>query len=115
LPTPEGPFKSQFLGFGYPKDRQPGDTFKDCDDCPEMVVVPEGEFRMGDLRDGRSNDEKPVHTVQIGYVLAVGRFEVTYSEWDACLAGGGCGGYLFASSAQEHSQSYRPEVGEGVF
>jgi len=77
----------------HSKKRRPGDTFKDCDDCPEMVVVPKGEFRMGDLRGGSNNDEKPVHTVQIGYVLAVGRFEVTYSEWDACVAGGGCGGY----------------------
>jgi formylglycine-generating enzyme required for sulfatase activity len=76
----------------HPKRYRPGDVFKDCDDCPEMVVVPAGEFRMGDLSGG-GGDEKPVHAVRIGYVLAVGRFEVTYSEWDACVAGGSCGGY----------------------
>ena len=70
------------------KEMQPGSIFRDCDQCPEMVVVPAGRFRMGDLAgDG---DERPVHEVTIAAPFAVGRYEVTFAEWDACLAGGDC-------------------------
>jgi formylglycine-generating enzyme required for sulfatase activity len=41
----------------------PGDTFKDCRECPEMVVIPAGTFRMGDLQGGGYLYEKPVHEV----------------------------------------------------
>ncbi len=63
-------------------------TFRDCPDCPEMVAVPAGEFLMGS-NDGGGN-EKPLHKVTIPKPLAVGKFEVTYAEWDACVAAGGC-------------------------
>ena len=67
-----------------------GDVFRDCPECPEMVVVPSGSFRMG---SPTYKNEQPVHRVTIREPFAVGRFEVTFAEWDACLAGGGCGGY----------------------
>jgi formylglycine-generating enzyme required for sulfatase activity len=54
--------------------------FKDLDVGPEMVVVPAGKFTMG------SNDygsEQPPHRVRIKAPLAVGRFAVTFAEWDA--------------------------------
>ena len=60
----------------------------DCLECPEMVVVPAGSYRMGS-RDGYSNEE-PVHEVAIGAPFAVGRYEVTFAEWDACARDGGC-------------------------
>src|SRR6202041_804691 len=41
---------------------EPGETFRDCPDCTEMVVVPEGEFKMG---SGDSPSEKPEHRVVI--------------------------------------------------
>ena len=61
---------------------------RDCPECPEMVVVPAGSYRMGS-EDGRS-DELPVHEVAIGAPFAVGRYEVTFAEWDACARDGGC-------------------------
>ncbi len=69
--------------------------FRDCPNCPEMVVVPAGEFMMGspENEEGRHSDEGPQHRVRIAQPFAVGRFEVTFDEWDACVAGGGCGGY----------------------
>jgi formylglycine-generating enzyme required for sulfatase activity len=67
----------------YPKSYRPGDSFKDCDDCPEMVVIPPGQFQMGDLQGGGYKDEKPTHNVRIGYSFAVGKFEVTQKEWYA--------------------------------
>ena len=62
---------------------RPGDTFKDCADCPEMVVIPAGSFRMGS-NDGDS-DEKPVHRVTIPRPFAVGKYEVTQAEWRAVM------------------------------
>jgi formylglycine-generating enzyme required for sulfatase activity len=67
---------------------RPGTVIKDCEICPAMVVIPPGTFQMGSNRgDG---DEKPVHPVTIPRPLAFGRFEVTFAEYDACVASGGC-------------------------
>jgi formylglycine-generating enzyme required for sulfatase activity len=74
---------------------KPGDKFKDCDQCPEMIVVPAGSFMMGSPsnEEGRSDREGPQHMVTIPRDFAVGRFEVTFNEWGTCVAGGGCYGY----------------------
>ena len=71
--------------------KKPGDTFRDCPECPEMVVVPEGSFMMGSTSG--ADDERPVHEVTIARQFAVGVHEVTFAEWDACVSDGGCGGY----------------------
>ncbi len=68
-------------------------TFKDCDDCPEMVVVPPGNFLMGDLHGVGYFSEQSIRAVRIDYVFAVGKFEVTFDEWTACVSDGGCNGY----------------------
>ncbi|MCP4408464.1 MAG: SUMF1/EgtB/PvdO family nonheme iron enzyme [Gammaproteobacteria bacterium] len=49
---------------------------------PEMVAIPGGRFRMGDLSGGGSSDEKPVHRVSIGPFL-MGKHEVTFEQYDA--------------------------------
>lgn len=74
---------------------KPKDVFKDCANCPEMVVVPAGSFKMGSptSEPERSDEEGPQHPVTIARPFAVGRFEVTFDEWDACVAEGGCNGY----------------------
>ena len=61
---------------------------------PEMVVIPAGTFRMGCV-SGRDceDDEFPVHDVTIPQAFEVSVYEVTFAQWDACVAGGGCGGY----------------------
>ena len=59
-----------------------GAVFRDCPDCPEMVVVPPGSFSMG--RDGGVSEERyegPVRQVTIGYSFAAGRFEITNAEY----------------------------------
>lgn len=70
-------------------------TFKECSRCPQMIVVPAGRFMMGlpITMPGRDVAEEPQHTVTIAQQFAVGVFAVTFDEWDACLADGGCNGY----------------------
>ena len=70
----------------------PKKKFRDCPECPEMVVVPAGSFDMGSpsREDGRADNEGPVHRVTIAKPFAVGVYEVTFEEWDACRRGGGC-------------------------
>jgi formylglycine-generating enzyme required for sulfatase activity len=77
------------------KALKPKDIFKECPKCPEMVVVPAGSFTMGSPTNepGRSAEEGPQHTVTIARPFAVGRFGVTFDEWDACVVDGGCNGY----------------------
>jgi formylglycine-generating enzyme required for sulfatase activity/V8-like Glu-specific endopeptidase len=71
---------------------KPGETFRDCADCPEMVVVPAGSFTMGppEAEEGKHKIEGPQVKVTIAEAFAVGKYEVTFAEWDACAADGGC-------------------------
>jgi formylglycine-generating enzyme required for sulfatase activity/CHAT domain-containing protein/Tfp pilus assembly protein PilF len=75
---------------------KPRDSFKECDKCPEMIVVPPGSFTMGSPDDEkeRSPSEGPQHQVTFAHSFSVGRFAVTFDEWDACVADGGCDNYL---------------------
>jgi formylglycine-generating enzyme required for sulfatase activity len=74
---------------------RPRDKFKECENCPEMVVVPSGAFTMGSpaSEEGRSTEESPPYRVTIAKPFAVGEFSVTFDEWDACVSAGGCNGY----------------------
>lgn len=60
-----------------------GGIFQDCPDCPEMIVIPAGNFDMGS-KNGES-DEKPVHQVSISKPFAIGRTEVTQGQWRAMM------------------------------
>ena len=68
----------------------PGAVIQDCEVCPELVVVPAGAFRMGDLSGGGDVDEGPVRTVSIPRPFALARYETTFAQWDACAAAGAC-------------------------
>ena len=69
---------------------EPGAIIRDCDECPELVVVPAGTFRMGDLSGGGDVDEGPVRTVELPRHFALARYETTFADWDACAAAGDC-------------------------
>jgi formylglycine-generating enzyme required for sulfatase activity len=68
------------------------DEIRDCEQCPVMVTVPAGEFTMGSptMEAGRDDDEGPQRRVTIAHTFAVGKYEVTFAQWDACVAAGGC-------------------------
>jgi formylglycine-generating enzyme required for sulfatase activity len=74
---------------------RPGDSFRESAIGPEMVVVPAGEFMMGSPSSeaGRPDNEVPQHKVTFARAFAVSRFVVTFDDWDACVANGGCKGY----------------------
>jgi formylglycine-generating enzyme required for sulfatase activity len=88
---------------------QPGQGFKECADCPEMVVVPEGEFMMGSPKEekGHESPEEPQHKVSIKQRFAVSRFEVTFEEWDACITLCGC---VYQPSDQGWGRGTRPVI-----
>ena len=84
---------------------RPKDSFRECDGCPEMVVVPKGSFIMGTPAGEAERDagEGPQHRVTIAKPFAVGRFAVTGDEWEACVADHGC----------DPRFARKPEPGEG--
>ncbi len=93
--------------------------FKDCPNCPEMVVIPAGSFMMGS-NDGES-DEKPVHQVNVGR-FAIGMYEVTQGEWKAVMGNHPsqfqhCGGdcpveNVFWDDVQEYIQRLNQKTGK---
>ena len=83
-----------------------GQSFRDrlangqpCPMCPEMVVAPSGSFTMGspvsepEREWWQKGTESPQLKVTISRPFAVGKFAVTFDEWDTCVADGGCNGY----------------------
>jgi formylglycine-generating enzyme required for sulfatase activity len=75
------------------KASKPGSEFTECaSGCPAMIVVPAGSFKMGSpaTEADRSPNEGPQHEVTIAKPFAVGRTEVTFAQWDACVAAGAC-------------------------
>ena len=65
--------------------------FRDCAACPQMVVIPAGEFTMGSPPAEQQAEAQ--HRVTIAAPFAVSKFEITFDEWDACVGEGGCGEY----------------------
>lgn len=68
-------------------------SFRDCANCPEMIAVPSGKFRMGSTDPRSGSDERILHDVTIARPFAVGKFPVSFDEWDACVADGACNRY----------------------
>jgi formylglycine-generating enzyme required for sulfatase activity len=75
-----------------------------------MVVIPSGSFEMGSppTEPGHAVSEAPLHTVAIARPFAVSKYDVTFADWDACVAGGGCNGYQPADQGWGHGR--RPVI-----
>ena len=75
------------------KAAKAGSEFKECaSGCPVMIVIPAGKFTMGspEHEPDRQTSEGPQHEVTLARPFAVSKFEVTFEEWDACVAATGC-------------------------
>jgi formylglycine-generating enzyme required for sulfatase activity len=75
------------------KAAKPGSDFKECAaGCPTMIVMPAGKLIMGspDSAEDRIDDEGPQRQVMIPNSFAVGKTEVTFEEYDACVSAGAC-------------------------
>ena len=72
-----------------------GQLFRDCPTCPVMVSVPAGSAAIGspNAESGHDSTEEPRKRVTFAHPFAIGRDAVTFSEWQACVAEGGCGQY----------------------
>ncbi len=101
-----------------PNGLKPLDVFRDCDHCPEMIVMPPGSFMMGAIPGESRNpfdffgrldgtkksaprlrgpgevniipNEHPRHRVEMDIPYAIARNETTQAEWMACVKDGGC-------------------------
>jgi formylglycine-generating enzyme required for sulfatase activity len=75
---------------------RPGDTIRDCDKCPEVILLPGGSFSMGsnDSEAKRTSEEGPLHNVVIK-PFGMGRFPITKQQFSAFLAETG---YSFSKS-----------------
>jgi len=83
---------SPAVGLPPPAVPTPGERFRDCAECPEMVWLPAGRFTMGSpesetsaegMPDEFAKREQPQREVRLGYALAVGVHEVTRGEYAA--------------------------------
>jgi formylglycine-generating enzyme required for sulfatase activity len=86
-------FRPHVLTAAAEQALKPKDTFRECaKDCPEMVVVPADTFTMGSPPEekGSYDSEQPQHEVTFAKPFAVSKFEVTFDDWDACVAYGDC-------------------------
>jgi formylglycine-generating enzyme required for sulfatase activity len=77
---------SKVLSAEHERALKPNDPIKECSICPDMIVVPAGEVMMG----SPAADESPPHKVRIAKPFAVSMKEVTFDDWDVCVALGGC-------------------------
>jgi formylglycine-generating enzyme required for sulfatase activity len=67
-------------------ERKPGTVFRDIEApwCPELVVIPAGSFVMGSPKNekGYGPEEGPQHEVRFAQPFALGRYPVTFDEYD---------------------------------
>lgn len=81
--------QSQAEPVGAASHAQPPVVVQDCRDvCPEMVVVPAGEYTMGSpiTEPGRDPLEGPQHLVRIARSFLVGKFDVTVGQYARLMA-----------------------------
>jgi len=71
-----------------PSSFKTGQIFRDCRNCPELVVIPAGLYMMGS--NNKRKTERPAHRVSIKKRFAIGRYEVTFKEWLTCVDERGC-------------------------
>jgi formylglycine-generating enzyme required for sulfatase activity len=81
----------KIIADAVPASLQSGQIFRDCPECPEMVVIPAGNFVMGSPEnEAGKREESPMHRVIISKPFAISKYEVTWDEWTTCVQSGVC-------------------------
>ena len=65
-----------------------GAELKDCAACPPLISLPAGQFTMGSSTSDPS--ERPAHKVTLTTSFAIGKYEVTVGQWNACADARAC-------------------------
>lgn len=113
-----------FMIYPFAVLSEPIERFVDCDNCPEMIMLPKGYFFMGaqpnEVRrrlfyDSENSsvwriddewvslqEELPRHKVEVDIKIAMSRDEITYDQWMYCVEDGGCNGYRPATKLYLH-------------
>jgi formylglycine-generating enzyme required for sulfatase activity len=74
-------------------ENRPVQKFRDCETCPEMVVISPGAFMMGSPETEKDRDpDEGQHGVVIAYSFAVSKGPITWDLWDACVRENMCDG-----------------------
>jgi formylglycine-generating enzyme required for sulfatase activity len=92
-------------------------SFRDCPDCPEMVIIPAGAFMMGspDTDSAGTAQEKPQHQVHIAQ-FAAGKYDITRKEWEAFVTAtdrpvtNGCAWTMVAADSGAKPWSQNPHA-----
>lgn len=72
---------------------QPGNTLQECLNCPQMIVLPAGEFMMGSPEnEAERRDNEPLHAVTISRPFAMSATPITWNQWEACARDNWCDG-----------------------
>jgi formylglycine-generating enzyme required for sulfatase activity len=89
-------------------------NFKECNICPEMVVIPPGTFIMGspETEKYREHDEGQ-HRVTIDYSFAVSKAPITWDQWEACARDAMCDGQSVETALRKENQG-KAETGEYI-
>ena len=113
-PSTLTPKPAPAVAAGAVTDFTPGTSFRDCDVCPEMVVIPPGSFTIGSptSETGRFDQEGPQRRVTIPGALAVGKFEVTRGEYaqfvqETARATGACNVFRDGKWQEDASKNWR--------
>lgn len=64
-------------------------SIRGCSDCPEMILISNGTFQMGNLETTAWKYDMTVHSMTVPS-FKIGKYEVTFDEWHACVMDGGC-------------------------
>lgn len=71
----------------------PGQAFKECRNCPDMIVLPPGQFMMGSPADDPDREEdEPQQRITIARPFAMSRTPVTWDQWESCVRDTWCAG-----------------------
>jgi formylglycine-generating enzyme required for sulfatase activity len=85
-------------------------VFRDCAGCPELVTIPASSFIMGtsaSTKNARMRRALRAHKVVLAKPFAIGRFEVTFDEWEHAARAGAQTRFSWGNDAGKNNANCR--------